>query len=610
MRPPSHSQSNGLQIELATESKATEAAELSRSRAHNGTPGLIISTASYLILAIGIGTVAAAAYLMVASYTPVPYWDEWGVLTPYLGSNSLLPLQWIWAQTNEHRIVFYKLLLLANLHFFKGREWPMFLAIFLSQLSLCGLLAWFLRKLGKLEGWAYRTAIGIALYCVFCPSQWENYIWGFQLSFVLVSLLFVSALLALLALGEPAGLPRNKQRALLGISILAAAAATISNANGVLAWPILIAASLMLRLRRSITAAYVVSGAVLVGLYFHGYVAPHHHASPVASLHQPLQIVEYVEKYFGSSFVPTSHLDWSLQLGAVGLMLVFGMSLWIVCHLDTNDRVFSIGLFSLTGYMFLTACVTALGRINFGTDQAFSPRYQSYALLFWFAFGVLIMKFLLARHRLWTLAVLSVAIVTLLAASIHWYGPILQIVGGKASERRLGGMALVTGVHDDDFLQRAIWISPPMLWDDATYLKQHGLSVFSTDEAQQLNQPLASVYKVVPSDRCFGSIDRVQSFQQTSGGLELEGWAVHSKSKRPLSGIVMVTDGMISGYGAPGIERPDVANSLRSYRALLSGWMGFVEPAARGNATEVYGVINSFGHHNLCKIGQAAPPEE
>ena len=395
-----HPQSDVLESELATESAPKDATYISPGSLSSGTPGRILTIASYFILVLGIGTMAAAAYMMLVSYTTVPYWDEWGVINAYIALNSHLPLQWIWAQNNEHRIVFQKLLLLLDLHLFKGREWPMFLAIFLSQFSLFGLLAYLLRKIGKLEGWAYRTAIGIALYCVFCPSQRENYTWGFQLSFVFVSLLFVSALTALLLLAQAATEPRNKQSTLLAISVLAAAAATICNANGVLAWPILIAASLMLRLRWPVTATYALSGLLLIVLYFHGYETPHHHAGPVASLHQPLQIIEYVEKYFGSSFVPSTRLDWSLQLGAVGLTLVFGLSLWIVCHLGTNDRTFTVGLFSLMGYVFLTACVTALGRINFGTDQALSSRYQSYALLFWFSFAVLVMTFLAMRKEM------------------------------------------------------------------------------------------------------------------------------------------------------------------------------------------------------------------
>jgi len=47
---------------------------------------------------------------------------------------------------------------------------------------------------------------------------------------------------------------------------------------------------------------------------------------------------------------------------------------------------------------------------------------------------------------------------------------------------------------------------------------------------------------------------------------------------------------------------------LRSRRARFSGWVGFVEPAAPGTATEVYGFIDSFGHHKVCKIGQVVSP--
>src|SRR5271157_215279 len=608
MTQPTHSHSNGPEIELATESTAIEAAEPSHSRVHNRTSGRILNIASYLILAIGIATMAATAYLMLAAYTTVPYWDEWGMINEYIGSNSHLHLQWIWAQCNEHRVVPYKLLFLLDLHFLRGREWPMFVGIFLSQLSLFGLLAFLSRKVGNLEGWVYRCAVGIAAYCLFCPSQWENFYWGFQLSFVLVNLLFTSALAALLLLAQAAAGPRSRQRMLLAVSVFAAAAATVCNANGVLAWPILIAASLLLRLRRSITVTYVLSGAALAGLYFHGYVSPTQHASPVASFHLPLQIVEYIEKYFGSSFVPSTHLDWSLQLGAIGLTVVFGLSLWIVWHLDSNDRLFSVGLLSLMGYMFLTACVTALGRLNFGTNQAFSSRYQSYALLFWLAFAILVMTFLIRRKETAVLAVLSLGIVALLGVSIPWYRPILRLVKDTAFQRELAGSAVLTGVRDDDLVKGTIWIYPPAVWDVAAYFKQHGLSMFSTEKARSLNQPLTAVYKVGSSEECSGFIEHVQSFEKTSGGLKLEGWAVNRPSIRPLHGIVMVNEGLISGIGVAGYRRSDIARNLHSRNARFSGWLGFVEPGAKGNTTEVYGIMNRLGRGKVCKIGQVMSP--
>ena len=144
-----HPQSDVLESELATESAPKDATYISPGSLSSGTPGRILTIASYFILGLGIGTMAAAAYMMLVSYTTVPYWDEWGVINAYIALNSHLPLQWIWAQNNEHRIVFQKLLLLLDLHLFKGREWPMFLAIFLSQFSLFGLLAFCYVKLGN-----------------------------------------------------------------------------------------------------------------------------------------------------------------------------------------------------------------------------------------------------------------------------------------------------------------------------------------------------------------------------------------------------------------------------------------------------------------------------
>jgi hypothetical protein len=568
-------------------------------------PSPVIAVASYIILIFGIGTLAATAYLILTTYTTVPNGDEWDVLREYVASNSALPLHWMWAQHNEHRIVFQKLLLAVDLHFFRGHEWPMLLATFLSQLSLFGVLAFLLRRVGNLEAWSYRSALGVALYCIFCPSQWENYTWGFQLSFVLVDLFFMTALTALLLLAQPLALSRRKPRILLAASVAAGAAATICNGNGLLTWLILIAASLALRLRWPVAASYALLGTVLAGLYFHGYMPPSH-ASPLASLRQPWQIVEYVEKYFGSSFLPSPHLAWSLQLGAVALPIVFGVTFWMARSL--GQCTFATGLLALMGYVFLTACVTALGRVYLGTDQALSSRYQSYALLFWFAFALLLMTSLMVRKATTALAALLLVIAALFAASALSYGSVLEMARDTRSEREIAGAALLAGVHDDKLLESTIWPSSPMLWSVVAYLRSHGSSIFDTQKARAINQPLTAVYKVKPSNWCLGGIDLVRSFRGGSGGLRVEGWAVHRKSRRPLNGVVMVNDGLITGYGISGTRPSDVADRLQSESDEDSSWIGFVEPGTKGGTIEVYGILDSLENQWVCEIGQAASP--
>ncbi len=602
-----HPQSRRTITRLPTGPATRHAAVLCR-RLDSDAPSSVVAVASYIILILGIGTLAATAYLILATYTTVPNGDEWDVLRGYVASHSALPLHWMWAQHNEHRIVFQKLLLAVDLHFFRGYEWPMLLATFLSQLSLFGVLALLLRRIGNLEAWSYRSALGVALYCIFCPSQWENYTWGFQFSFVLVDLFFISALTALLLLAQPLALSRRKRRILLAASVAAGGAATICNGNGLLTWLILIAASLALGLRWPVTAIYALSGVVLAALYFHGYVPPPHHPSPLASLHQPSQIVKYVAKYFGNSFVPNTHLHWSLQLGAVGFTLVCGLTFWVVRNLSARDRTLTIGLLALMGYVFLTACVTALGRINFGTEQALSSRYQSYALLFWFAFALLLMTSLMVRKARKALAAFLLVIVALFATSALWYGSVLEMARDTKFERDLAGFALLAGVHDDKLMEDTIWSSPPMLWSVAAYFREHGLSIFATQKARAINQPLTAVYKVKPSNWCLGGINLVRSFSESSGGLRVEGWAVDRKSRRPLNGVVMVNDGLITGYGVSGSPPSDVADSLQSESDQDSGWIGFVEPGANGGTIEVYGILDGLEYDWVCEIGQVASP--
>ena len=71
------------------------------------------------------------------------------------------------------------------------------------------------------------------------------------------------------------------------IPILAALGATYSLANGNLLWPLLVAAALFLRLRRSAVLSIAITGVVSTCVYFYHYVRPPYHADPIASLGAP-----------------------------------------------------------------------------------------------------------------------------------------------------------------------------------------------------------------------------------------------------------------------------------------------------------------------------------
>jgi hypothetical protein len=136
-----------------------------------------------------------------------------------------------------------------------------------------------------------------------------------------------------------------------------------------------------------------------------------------------------------------------------------------------------IGGFNLL--RILTAFITSLARISLGTDQAQSSRYQSYALLFWLAIGIWLMIIASARQMKWALSILLACIATNLAASPLRYRRIVELVQEKTAQRELGGVALITGVHDYRPLETALYHHPPFMWKAAQYLRTHRLPIFA-----------------------------------------------------------------------------------------------------------------------------------
>ncbi len=140
------------------------------------------SILSYLVLLAGLATIAFSAYLVVASYSSLPYWDGWTQISHAANTGNPSTLAWLWKQHNEHRMPIPKLFLLADLYWFRARQVFLLASIFVIQLLQLLLLAWSIRALGGWRGTLWRTGVGLLAFCVFCPSQWMSFLQGFQIS--------------------------------------------------------------------------------------------------------------------------------------------------------------------------------------------------------------------------------------------------------------------------------------------------------------------------------------------------------------------------------------------------------------------------------------------
>jgi hypothetical protein len=134
----------------------------------------------WTVLAIGIATAAFTIFLIIRSYTPVLYVDQWSFIH-YLLLHKTLPLQWFWAQHNEHRLPILKVLELMDLYWFGGHNILLLaLSICVVTVHVCYLLD-IVQRLGDLPAPQTRLLAGAAAFCLFCPNQWETLVFGFAL---------------------------------------------------------------------------------------------------------------------------------------------------------------------------------------------------------------------------------------------------------------------------------------------------------------------------------------------------------------------------------------------------------------------------------------------
>src|SRR5579859_5129673 len=100
----------------------------------------INSALSYLILLGGALTVALALYIVITTYSSLPYWDGWTQIEVAANGRSPLSPSWLWEQHNEHRLVIPKLFLAVDLLFFRARHAFLLTSIFVIQLMHLTLL--------------------------------------------------------------------------------------------------------------------------------------------------------------------------------------------------------------------------------------------------------------------------------------------------------------------------------------------------------------------------------------------------------------------------------------------------------------------------------------
>ncbi|WP_279362445.1 hypothetical protein [Xanthomonas sacchari] len=508
-------------------------------------------------LAILLSTIAG----VIMHFSSTLYMDEWDGMIGFWQKIHQGDMSAWWAQHNEHRIVFTRLLFWLDLHFFRGQGYVLIPANIILHLAIaCVLIFGYMRFATQRHSLA--VVIGVVLAGRFLWMQDDNLTWGFQSQFIAV---YFFAIASFLAYSRSRAGGRFAPQA---IGLALAFASMLSMSNGLIAFPILIVMAFMLKLEWRFRLLCIACTGVAWGLYFYGYHSPPYHASPVDGLlHHPGTVVHYALNFLGS---PAAFLGAGNHAPLVAGTLLIGAVTAMAVHLVRRGELNRYRLY--IGAVFAFAAAAALlagsGRYTLGLETSVASRYTTPALIAWVS-AFLLFADTFGKKAFWSATALLGIVV--LPAGL-WSQRAMLTMPPQPFYRDVAVLGVKMGVRDGSYID---WMYPRAGQDVVVslmnYADKQQLSVYGKDWARQIGTLKFSRDRV-DTNACKGSFDDVR---HVDGAWLLNGWAIATADKNANLVILTDHDDATVGYGVLGEDRPDVAKAVAGASGT-TGWRGYV----------------------------------
>jgi hypothetical protein len=540
------------------------------------------ATLHWLERAAAAFLVATAAYvtfvtlrLIVRARIRVPYWDQW---------MELLPRDFFrrpFSQHNEHRIFVGRLVFALDMWVGSGRGVLSLAVVVIALAGTAALLALGARQAGAPHRIAL-AALALGLTALLSAYTWESLLWPFNASYVDVCPFAVAAFVAL-------GSRRNGTRALLEVVVLAALAA-YSIACGLVVAPLLVVIAVLTGRARRDVVLLVLSAVALLIAYAVGYENPEAHAGPLEALRHPMAIARYLLLYLGAPL----REPFADGMRAATILGVVGLLLWTVCaaHACTRrrQRPEAWTLLGAATFALGWAGMSAVGRVKFGIDQAFAPRYGTAALLFWCALLMDVVCVFdspfLASSALVAACVLSGTVAS--EEEAH-----AQQGAAAYSNLRDAETALVTGGLDRASIDRITPLTY-LVRQDLPELQSKHLNVFSEPWARWLGEPLTRHVPRRDDRSCLGYLDHVRAVRGYFGpAFRVDGWAFSRAEHAAVTHVAIVDrEGVVVGLALGGYPRSDVSPEYPEVRDPNTGFVGHIgELGTKEGRVSAYAIL-------------------
>ena len=320
--------------------------------------------------------------LILRDGVDVPFWDQWDGTAPLFEKMAAGTLGFadFFAQHNEHRILFPRLIFfgLGRLTHWNVRA-ELFVIWFLALVCLFNIWQMTRRSAWK-DSFRSFWLLFSSSVLLFSPLNRENFLWGFQIGFLLP----LACVTACIWVATYVRHPFN-----FVFAIMLCTVCTFSIASGVTSW-LLATPLLMLAQTRSTSskkwwAIWMCTFLFDVCAYFYGYEKPAYHPSVWRPFSHPISAGLYVLIFLGNPFTFGTNLPpLSLGLGMGGLLvlllLICAVYLW-----SKRDDCSLVGealpWLVLAMVAVSAAVLTMIGRLGFGPAQARASRYLPFAVM-------------------------------------------------------------------------------------------------------------------------------------------------------------------------------------------------------------------------------------
>ncbi len=486
---------------------------------------------------------SAVAY----GYHPLFIHDSWLMAGLYEAWKSGdLGLAFLWSQHNEHRILSLRVILGLDLFLERGRGYFILGLIFLLQALHVGLMWKVIGRDRRLDAATKSFLLGVAIFFFFWLRQRENFVWIFQIAWILQAFLISVAAYLVAGLDE---IPLNKPARRFWVFSLAAFVSlviTTTLASGLLV-PIVLA---VLIWKSNVTRAafwgWILFAIALGAAFLAGYVSPSYHSQPREAL--AVDTILYLMLYLGNPIVIKGI---PLYVALVPGLVVLGLYLWFTFQfLRCQSPAFlDKFVFVISTQMMLMAGTTAVGRHTLGLDQASSGRYTTPVLILWFT--LLVWGAVRWTDRPFVLAWVKRGLVLLVVMFVL---PTQALLASRTIQRYQKhdetSLALMAGVEDTTATNRS-FIVPNELWPLNETARRHGLSVYRDEWTRWSQTSLSAVALIDTAENVRGVIfDR-----RAVGTLERSGYYIGGRvssesgvTATPFETYVLTRDDSIVGY--------------------------------------------------------------